>query len=236
MKRKTAIITGAAGSLGAELSSELVRAGWSVVLLDKNLRGLEKAYDRIGEGGPGIAVLHQLDLVEATPDSLDELLESVNSEFGGIDAVVHGAAEFKSLTPVEHIQPQDWLRSIQVNLNAAWLLSAMALPYLRESGSGRLIYLLEDLEKVEGPFWGAYGVAKHALRALTRQLAAECADGPVEVRGVNPGPMGSAIRTRAYHSENPAEMPGAGEPAGRIAAYLCGKEKWDRVLVDFTAD
>lgn len=235
MNLNTAIITGAAGSLGSELSLKLVESGWAVVMLDKNLRGLEKAYDRIGQGGPGEAILHPLDLAEAVPETFEQLLDSTREELGGVNAVVHCAAEFRSLTPVEHIQPQDWLQAIQVNLNAAWLLSAMALPYLRDSGAGRLVYLLEDMEKVDGPFWGAYGVAKHALLALVKQTAAECAGGPVEVHGVNPGPMGSPIRTRAYHSENPADMPAAEAPAQRIAAYLCGTEQWDSTLVDFTA-
>lgn len=236
MKQYIAIITGAAGCLGSALSLKLVQSGWGVVMLDKNQKGLEAAYDRIGEGGSGEAVLHPLDLAVATPESFEQLLDSTKSELGGVNALVHCAAEFKSLTPVEHIQPQDWLQAIQVNLNAAWLLGAMALPYLRDSGAGRLVYLLEDMEKLEGPFWGAYGVAKRGLQTLVKQAAAECADGPVEVRGVNPGPMGSPIRTRAYHSENPAEMPTAELPAERIAAYLNGDEDWDQPLVDLTAD
>ena len=236
MNKTTAIVTGAAGALGSELSCRLAELGWNVVLLDKNLRGLEKVYDRIGEEGPGAAILNPLDLAEATPESIEQLLDSVSSELGGVDALVHCAAHFKSLVPVEHIEPQEWLMSLQVNLNAAWLLSSMTLPYLRNSASGRLIYLLEDLEKVEGPLWGAYGVAKHALRALLQQTAAECGSSAVEVRGVNPGPMCSPIRTRVYHAENPADMPSAKPAALRIAAYLDGKEYWEPVLVDFTAD
>ena len=235
MKKTTAIVTGAAGALGSELSNRLVDLGWNVVLLDKNLRGLEEVYDRIGEEGSGAAILNPFDLAEATPESLEQLLDSVSSELGGIDALVHCAAHFKSLTPVEHIEPQDWLMSLQVNLNAAWLLSSMTLPYLRDSVSGRLIYLLEDLEKIDGPLWGAYGVTKHALRALVQQTAAECGSGSVEVRGVNPGPMCSPIRTSVYHSENPAEMPSAKPAAMRIASYLDGEESWDQVLMDFTA-
>jgi NAD(P)-dependent dehydrogenase (short-subunit alcohol dehydrogenase family) len=235
LKKTTAIVTGAAGSLGSELSFKLAESGWNVVMLDKNLRGLEKAYDRIGEGAPGEALLHHLDLAEATPEVFEQLLDSVNGEMGGVDALVHCAAHFESLTPLEHIQPHEWLMSMQVNLNSPWLLSAMALPYLRDSGSGRLIYLLEDLGKVDGPLWGAYGVAKHALRALVQQMAAECRTGPLEVRGVNPGPMCSPIRTRVYHSENPADMPSAELAAARIASYLDGEEDWDQVLTDFTA-
>lgn len=236
MENAVAIVTGAAGSLGTELSVQLAGQGWSVVMLDKNRRGLEQAYDRIGEGASGSAVLHPMDLSEATPESFEQLLESVKGELGGLDALVHCAAHFESLTPAEHIQPQEWLLSLQVNLNAAWLLSALALPLLRESRAGRLIYLIEDMEKVGGALWGAYGVSKHALLALAGQLAAECDTDSLQVRAVNPGPMSSPIRSRVYHSENPSEVPSAEGAASRIVAYLEGEESWSQVLVDLTPD
>ena len=234
MKNRTAIVTGAAGSLGSELSLQAAGAGWNVVLLDKDRKGLEQVYDRIGETGPGKAALYPMDLVGITPDLAEELLETVAAEFDGLDAVIHCAAHFRGLTPIEHIPPQDWLVHMQVNLNAAWLLSAMALPRLRQSASGKLIYLLEDMEKTAGALWGAYGVSKHALKALVEMLSEECASNVVEVRGVNPGPMRSAVRTRVYHSENPSEMPSAEPVAARILAYLDGEENWDEVFVDLT--
>lgn len=232
MEAKTALVTGAAGSLGSELSLQLSQAGWNVVLLDSNRQGLEQAYDRISEDGPGAAALYPMDLLGANPELVEELLAKVESEFGGLDAVVHCAAHFQSLTPAEHIQPEEWLVSMQVNLNAPWLLSAMALPLLRRSENGKLVFVLEDLEKVCGAFWGAYGVSKHALHTLVRQLAAECRKSSVDVAGVNPGPMRSSIRTRVYHSENPADMPSPQPVAARLLRYLEGEEKWKTDLVD----
>jgi hypothetical protein len=54
------------------------------------------------------------------------------------------------------------------------------------------------------------------------------------VRGVNPGPMRSAIRTRVYHSDNPAEMPSPEPVAKRIASYLGDAEHWPEVLIDLS--
>ena len=232
MKTKTAIVTGAAGSLGSELSLKAVNAGWNVIMLDSNKPGLEQVYDRIAEDAPGAAALYPMDLAGANPELFEALLDSVEKEFSGLDAIVHCAARFESLTPVEHVQPQEWLMHMQVNLNAAWLLSAMAMPLLRSSPAGKLVFLLEDMDKVEGPLWGAYGVSKHALRALVNQFAQECEPGTVEVKGVNPGPMRSSIRTSIYHSENPTGMPSPEPAAAHIAAYLDGTEAWSEVFVD----
>jgi NAD(P)-dependent dehydrogenase (short-subunit alcohol dehydrogenase family) len=229
---KTALITGAAGSLGSELSRQLAQRGWNVVMLDKDRRGLERAWDTIAEDVAGVPALYPLDLAALDPEMCETLFETIEQEFEGLDAVVHAAAHFENLAPVEHVLPQDWLMHMQVNLNAPWLLSAMALPLLRQSQGGKLLFLLEDLEKVEGALWGAYGVSKHAVRTLVNQLALECRSSQVEVRGVNPGPMRSAIRAKAYHAENPAHMTPPEFSATRIAAYLEGRVQWPDVFVD----
>lgn len=230
MDKKTIIITGAAGGLGSALSAVAAHQGCNVVLLDNDQQGLEKAYDRAEASRAGGVALCPLDLAGAGPEDYEVMLQTVVSEFGRVDALVHCAARFDSLTPLEHVPPQDWLGHIQVNLNAAWLLSARSLPLLRES-SGRLVFLLEDLEKVNGALWGPYGVAKHALRALANQFALECRNSGVEVKGIDPGPMSSALRARAYHAEKPGTQADPAVAAQKIVEYLSGERDWDEVFV-----
>jgi NAD(P)-dependent dehydrogenase (short-subunit alcohol dehydrogenase family) len=232
MKQKTALVTGAAGCLGSELSGMLVRSGWNVVMLDNNRRGLELVYDRHTDESPGQAALYPLDLAGADPELFEELLSKVEETYGGLDALVHCAAHFEGLTPAEHVQPEEWLMSMQVNVNAPWLLSSMALPLLRQSDSGKLLFMLDDLARVEGALWGVYGVSKHALSTLTKQLCQECRSGSIEVKGVDPGPMRSAIRTRVYHAESPAEMPSPEAAATEITAYLNGKTSWNSDFIE----
>lgn len=228
----TVIVTGAAGALGASLSFQAAEKGYHTVMLDCNRKGLEAAYDRIKEAGFKDPALYPLDLAGAGPEDYQEMLTAVAEEFGGLDALVHCAARFEGLTPLDQFNPSEWLMHMQVNLNSAWLMSALALPLLRESGAGRLYFMLEDLARVEGAFWGAYGVAKHSLRALTSQLAAENGSSGVQVLGINPGPIRSALRSRAYHSENPAMQPDPEPVARRIINLLSGSEVPDGIFID----
>ncbi len=232
----TVIVTGAAGSLGAALSLRAAENGCNVVMLDCNRKGLEVAYDRIMEAGFTEPALYPLDLAGAGPDDYQDLLSSIADEFGGLDALIHCAARFEGLTPLEQFDPSEWLMQMQVNLNSAWLLSALALPMLRESGAGRLYFILEDLARVEGAYWGAYGVAKHALRALVSQLAAENRSSGLQVLGFNPGPLRSAMRSKAFHSENPATQPDPDAAAGRIISLLNGSESPGGIFVDLSGD
>lgn len=228
---RTLLITGAAGALGSALAEEGLRRGHRVIMLDCNRRGLESFFDRAVEAGLPEPVLHPLDLASAGPQDFETLLGAIEGEFGGLDAVVHCAARFEALTPVEHLAPPEWLQVLQVNLSAAWLLSAMSLPLLRASPSGRLVFLLDDLARVEGPLWGAYGVCKHALRVLALQFAGTCEAGTVGVYGVDPGPMRSPLRARAYLAEDPATLPAPGNAAARIMAIAEGSEKPQETLL-----
>ena len=232
MTAKTIIITGAAGGLGAALSRECLKAGFNTVMLDKDRRGLEKAWDEMTANEVAEPALYPLDLLGAGPEHFEELLEKVSGEFGGLDALVHCAARFDGLTPLEQFPPPEWLATIQVNLNAAWLLSAQSLPLLRKSAAGSLYFMLEDLPRMGRAFWGAYGVSKHALAALVSQFAAECHSSGVQVLGINPGVMRTAIRARSYHAENPQLQPTPEAAARKILGFLSRDSVPEGILVD----
>lgn len=216
------MITGAAGGLGSALARAAASEGYRVILLDCDQPGLERSYDGIVEAGFPEPVMQIVDLAGAGPADYEQLLEAVETDFARLDALVHCAARFDSLSPLEHVPPQEWLLSLQVNVNAAWLLSAQALPLLRRSG-GQLVFLLENLQRVGGAIWGPYGVSKHALRALVGQFAEACQTSGVRVLGINPGPMRTALRARAYLAEDPNNVPAPTRAAARLMDMIEGR-------------
>jgi NAD(P)-dependent dehydrogenase (short-subunit alcohol dehydrogenase family) len=213
---------------------QAISAGLNTVMLDCNKKGLESAYDLITNSGLPEPALYPMDLAGATPEHYQQLMETVSKEFGGLNGVVHCAARFEGLTPLEQFSPAEWLMQMQVNLNAAWLLSSCALPLLRESGAGRLYFMLENMSRMEGAFWGAYGVAKHSLKALVSQLAAETRTSGVQVLGINPGPMRSLLRSMAYHSEDPESQSDPKFAAQHIMELWFGKVLPDGNFADFS--
>lgn len=233
-EHKTLLLTGAAGSLGSSLAMQCAQGGHTTVLLDCDRRGLELLSDRMEANGLDQPVLHLLDLSVAGPDDFEELLDAIVRQFGGLDGLVHCAARFESLTPLENISPQEWLNSIQVNLNAAWLLSSMSLKLLRGAPNSRLYFMLEDLPRVAGPLWGPYGVSKHALHALVGQFAAACEGSSIQVLGINPGPLQSPLRSRAYHAENPEAPPAPDFAASQVVELLEGRRKPPDTFVDLS--
>lgn len=220
-KRKVALVTGAAGALGSALVEQLMASGWDCIGLDRNRRGLEQLHDRLASVGTAPLVV-PLDLAGAGPQHVDELCSSLARQFVGLDALVHAAAEFKALTPLEHHPADEWMKTLQAGLTGPFLLSQALLPLMRRTAGSRMVWVADDPEGRQKAYWGAYGVTQPGRSALARILAAECRrDGP-EVVEIDPGPFYSPLRSRAWPAENPEDLPTAAEAAEKVMVALAG--------------
>jgi NAD(P)-dependent dehydrogenase (short-subunit alcohol dehydrogenase family) len=231
---KTILITGAAGGLGAALALQCAGVGAGLVLLDKNRRGLSKLSDEIADRGFSPPGLYPMDLAGTGVDDFNHLRDTLQSEFGGLHALVHCALDFDGLQPLDQVQPQYWLQSMQVNVNAPWLLSCALLPLLKKAVNGRLFFMLDDLEIVTDAYWGAYGTGKAALTGLVRQFNATLSNTTVFVRGIIPGAMRTGFRAKVYHAENPMEQPEPSIVARKISALLTEDLSAYDLIVNFS--
>jgi NAD(P)-dependent dehydrogenase (short-subunit alcohol dehydrogenase family) len=235
LKGKAILITGAAGGLGSALALTCAELGAELVLLDKDRRGLGVLSDTIVSQGWASPGLYPMDLAGAGLDDFTDLADTIQSEYGGLDALVHCALEFDSLQPLEQIQPQEWLKSMQVNVNAPWLLSCSVLPLLRKAEIGKLVFLLDDPDKVCGAYWGAYGTGKVALSGMVKQFSDTLSHTSVSVHGIIPGPMRTSFRSKVYHAENPLDQPDPMIVAQKIAMILSGQSSDIDLIADFAA-
>ena len=125
------------------------------------------------------------------------LIAGAGGGFGSAAAIAC-AADFAGLTPFEHADPAAFARAVHVNLTApAWLAQA-CLPLLRQRDDAALVFTVDDPARVGRAYWGGYGAAQHGLRGLITALHDELANSPVRVSGLQPGPMRTALRARAY--------------------------------------
>lgn len=197
---RVVLVTGAHGGLGSVGSVACARAGATVVLLGRKVPKLNRVYDAVAAAGPE-PLLYPLDLEGASPDDYAEMAQRIESELGHLDGVLHCAAHFSGLTPLLHTDPAAFARAIHVNLTARWWLSQACLPLLAKAGDAALVFVLDDLDRAGGPYWGGYGLAQHALKALVGMLHAELGNSNVRVCGMQPGPMRTALRGRAFADE-----------------------------------
>lgn len=214
LARRVVLVTGAHGGLGSAAAAACARAGATVVLLGRKLPKLNRLYDALAAEGPQ-PLLYPLDLEGAAPDDYAELASRIETELGHLDGVLHCAAEFRGLTPLAQTDPAAFARAIHVNLTAPWWLSQACLPLLAKAPDAALVFALDDPARVGQAYWGGYGIAQHGLAALVGMLHAELVNSTVRVAGLQPGPMRTPLRAKAYVDENDqtAREPSAYAPA-----------------------
>ncbi|GHA76328.1 SDR family NAD(P)-dependent oxidoreductase [Cognatilysobacter bugurensis] len=216
---RVVLVTGAHGGLGAAASAACARAGATVVLLGRKVARLNRVYDAVAAEGTE-PLLYPLDLEGASVDDYAELASRIEAELGRLNGVLHCAAEFRGLTPLLHTDPAAFARAIHVNLTARWWLSQACLPLLMKSPDAALVFVVDALERVGGAYWGGYGVAQHALAGLVGMLHAELANSPIRVSGLEPGPMRTALRSRAFVDEHDRRARDAAEYAEHCVRLL----------------
>ena len=219
LDQRVVLVSGAHGGLGSAAAVACARAGATVVLLGRKLPKLNRVYDAVAQAGAE-PLLYPLDLEGASPDDYAELADRLRSELGHLDGVLHCAVEFKGLTPLEHTDPAAFARVMHVNLTAPWWLSQACLPLLRQAQDAALVFALDDLERVSQPYWGAYGIAQHGLAAMVGMLHAELASSSVRVSALQPGPMRTGLRSRAYADDNDLQAREAADYADACVTLL----------------
>lgn len=199
LRDRVVLIAGAAGGLGAAAAVACARAGATTVLLGRKVAPLNRVYDAAKAVGPE-PVLYPLDLEGASPDDFDQLAQALEGEFGRLDGLLHCAAEFRGLTPLQHTDPADFARAIHVDLTARWWLTQACLPLLAKAEAGAAVFVLDDPARTGSAFWGGYGIAQAGQAALVGMLQAEIgAQGP-RISGLQPGPMRTGLRAKAYQA------------------------------------
>ncbi|MGH8122834.1 MAG: SDR family NAD(P)-dependent oxidoreductase, partial [Rudaea sp.] len=204
-----------------------------VVLLGRKPRALEKVYDEIDAAHPGAAAIYPLDLSGATPGHYADLASTIAREYAHLDGIVFAAAQFDGLQPVAEIKPEAWLRTMQVNLTAPFLLIRACADLLQravpaQAAAGQptdasVVFVIDDPARVGKAFWGGYGVSKYALAGLLSILHEEWESSRVRIHALLPSPMRSMLRRTAYFGENTLALPNA-DRAAQAAVYLLGDD------------
>lgn len=217
------LITGAGGGLGGTAALALAKQGAELILLDKSIPKLEKVYDAIVANGGPEPVMYPFDLAGATEAQYQEMADAVDQRYGSLQGLLHSAAEFSAFTPIAIHKTQDWGHTLNVNLNAAFLLSRVLLPLMQKSQHASIVFTSDSGARRAQAYSGAFGVSKIALEGFAKILAEELESGQkIRVNTLVPGPIDSPLRKKAYPAEDKSKLP-AMSSLESIYCYLFGE-------------
>lgn len=213
---KVILITGASDGIGKATALECASKGATVIIHGKTQPKLELLYDEIVAAGYPEPVIYPLDLEKITPEDCETLNQVIYKEFGKLDGLFINAAWHGASTPMHQYDFQLWHRVMQINLNAAFMITSACTPLLNHEGGSNILFTLDDKDTA---YWGAYSVSKAGLTSMMKILADELENTPVHVTGILPGVVHTAMRTRAFPGENPAKLTQPDEVA-KAACFL----------------
>jgi NAD(P)-dependent dehydrogenase (short-subunit alcohol dehydrogenase family) len=200
---RIALITGASRGIGRAVALAFAGEGAHVILLGRTLGALEELDDEIREAG-GSATLLQLDLRKG--DKLDALGPTLFQRWGKLDILVGNAGILGPLSPLGHITADAWADVMAINLTANWRLIRTCDPLLRKSDAGRAIFVSSGAASGSFAYWGPYAVSKAGLEALVKTYAQEVERTPVRANLINPGPIRTGMRAKAFPGEDPQTL------------------------------
>ncbi len=205
LEGKIALITGASRGIGAAVARKYASLGCHVILVARNVQGLEKVDDLIKQDGKGAATLVPLDLQKT--DQIDQLVLSVAEKFGKLDILVGNAAILGGLRPIAQVTNKVWDQVMAINVTANHRLIRNFDPLLQKSDNGRAMFVSTGIAGVPRPFWGVYSISKGAMETLVKTYAAEVGDTTnVKANIIDPGICRTNMRAAAYPGEDPDEL------------------------------
>jgi len=209
MSRRVAVVTGAAGGLGAAVARRLVADGAAVVLLDRDEAGLQSVAAELAGATALVA-----DVADET--AVAAAAAEVERRHGRCDVLVNNAALY-ARAPLDGHPLDVWDDVLAVNLRGTFLCTRAFGALMLAGGGGAIVNVTSIAARVPTPGAAAYCASKAAIVALTRQTALEWGPRGVRANAVSPGFMATQMSVVDYDDEALARARAERVPVRRIA-------------------
>lgn len=181
---KVALVTGASSGLGVQMAKALARNGADVALVARRREKLEAVAAQIEELGVK-AFVRPCDASDV--EQIKATVADVEAHFGKIDILVNNAGTSGSW-PAEDQADEDWLRIVDVNLNAPYFFARAAAKGMIARGYGKIV-MTGSIHSTVGMLefgLSAYATTKGGIQMMTKQLATEWAKYGITVNAIGP--------------------------------------------------
>jgi NAD(P)-dependent dehydrogenase (short-subunit alcohol dehydrogenase family) len=248
LEGRVALITGAGSGIGKAAALLLAREGAKIGALSREADEVEKVVKEIqaagGEAMPLVADISQ-------PDDMQQAVKQLGDRWGRIDIVFANAGINGLWTPIEELAPEEWDKTLGVNLKGTFLTVKYAVPYLKKQGGSVIVTASVNGTRIFSNTGAtAYSCSKAGQVAFTKMTALELAPDKVRVNVICPGAITTNIdeNTEKRDLEEvriPVEYPEGSQPltggepgtAGQVAqlvlflasdasSHITGTEIW----------
>ena len=227
LANRVAIVTGGARGIGHAISTRLLKSGAKVALWDLDAKALEEAKAELSALGS----VHTAQVDVTKLESVEAATASTAAACGKIDILVNNAGIAGNNAKTWELEPADWQRVIDINLNGPFHCCRAVVPHLIRNGYGRIVNIASIAGKEGNPNAAHYSASKAAVVALTKSLGKELATAGVVVNCVTPAVIETDILKQCTQqhidymlSKIPMNRFGQKEEAAAMVAWLCSAD------------
>ncbi|UCG05311.1 MAG: glucose 1-dehydrogenase [Desulfobacterales bacterium] len=214
LEGKVALVTGASGAIGRDISLALAKAGADIIVSGRNSERLKKTAELVAECGRKFSII-AADLSDR--QEVQKLAQASVATFDHVDILVNNAAAnvFKK---AERFTETDFDLIINTNVKGAFFLSQCFAQHMLSIGGGSIIFITSQLGQTAMNFACLYGATKAALMQITRSLAFEWAKYNIRVNSVSPGPWATGMLEPLFRDGKTEEALTRLTPSRRLGA------------------
>lgn len=204
MLDKTALVTGAANGIGAEIARLFGQEGAHVWLLDKDETTLTRRTEELQTLG-----FHaQMCIADLTRSGeVASAFAAIHREISSLDVLVNNAGA-DPRRPFLEMTEEEWLRVLDVNLNSAYRCTRCAVPQMIKMGRGKIVNISSVTFHCGLKYLTHYVSAKGALVGFTRALARELGESNIHVNCITPGAILTEREAQIATPEQAAQVVG----------------------------
>ena len=221
---RNAIVTGGASGLGLATAKRIVAEGGQVCLWDVNPDMLAAAQQQTG-------AVHSVALDVSDAKAVEAAAAQSRQVLGRIDILVNSAGITGATHTVVGYPIESWLKVMDVNVNGLFYCCRFVVPFMLESGYGRIVNISSVAGKEGNPNASSYSASKAAVLGFTKSLGKELATKGVIVNAVTPATFESPILKQVpqshidyMRSKIPMERFGTAEENAAAVCFLASEE------------
>ncbi len=215
LDNKVAFITGGASGIGAGTARRFAQEGARVAIVDvQPEEGERLRSELVAEGAEAIYI--DCDVSDADADK--RAIDATVKQFGKLDIVFANVGINGVWTPIDELQPEEWDKTLNINLRGTYLTVHFAVPYLKQAGGSIIITSSVNGNRTfSSPGASAYSTSKAGQVAFMKMIALELGRHNIRCNAVCPGAIHTNIDQRTEHRNTDqlgmkVELP-AGSPA-----------------------
>ena len=188
---KVALVTGAGSGIGKATALLLARGGARVAVISRTADEIEATRAEIvAAGGEAIAVTADI----ADVDDMRAAVDKIIASWGRLDIVVANAGVNGVWAPIDDLQPDEWDKTMAVNLGGTYRTLHLSVPHLKKAGGAIIIVSsINGTRTFTSAGASAYSATKAAQVAMAQQLAVELGPHGIRVNAVCPGAIDTEI-------------------------------------------